>query len=114
MRPSGQRETPYIWVTWLASLLSGDNHCEWAAWFRAHFYHSARPRSFDEVKWHVEHNDMLRTRMSSLKQEKYQVFIEAQNQFNLRGRFATLGGTPDIVAVRQDDAWVIDCKSGKP
>lgn len=108
-----QRDSPYIWVTWLASLLSGDNHCEWAAWFRAHHHHDKRPSTFDEVKWRAAHNQMLRERVDALRQENYEVFIEAQNRFNLKGRVATVGGTPDIVAIRNDEAWVIDCKSGK-
>src|SRR5206468_35641 len=45
-----QRDVPFIWVTWISSLLSGDNHCEWAAWFRAHFEHEKRPSTFNEVK----------------------------------------------------------------
>ena len=31
------REHPYIWTTWLAKLLAGDAHCQWAGWFRAHY-----------------------------------------------------------------------------
>ncbi len=27
------REHPYIWATWLARLLAGEAHCEWAGWF---------------------------------------------------------------------------------
>ena len=34
------RETPYIWTTWLPRLLTGENSCEWAVWFKAH--HSVR------------------------------------------------------------------------
>lgn len=109
-----QREAPYIWVTWIASLLAGDNHCEWAAWFRAHYRHEKRPSTFDEVKWRAGHAAMLHARVESLNREKYQVFVETQNKFNLRGRIATVGGTPDIVALRKNDAWVIDCKTGKP
>jgi hypothetical protein len=108
-----QRDVPYIWVTWLASLLSGDNHCEWAAWFRAHFHHLRQYRSFGEVKWQADHAEMLRARVDELQKRGYQVFIEGQNNFNLKGRAATLGGTPDIVAIGEQDAWVIDCKSGK-
>lgn len=109
-----QRDLPYIWVTWIASLLAGDNHCEWAAWFRAHFHHDKRPSTFDEVKWRAGHAQMLHDRVAALHQEGYEVFIEGQNRFNLYGRVATLGGTPDIVAVREADAWVIDCKTGQP
>lgn len=108
-----ERDTPYIWATWIASLLAGDNHCEWAAWFRAHYQHHKRPSTFDEVKWRAGHAAMLRARVDSLKHEGYEVFVEGQNRFNLKGRAATVGGTADIVAVRQSDAWVIDCKSGK-
>ena len=107
------RDAPYIWVTWLTSLLSGDNHCEWAAWFRANFNHEKRPSDFNEVKFRAEHTEMVHARVASLKRENYQVFVESQNRFNLRGRTATLGGTPDIVAVREDDARVIDCKTGR-
>ena len=27
---------PYIWVTTLAKLLTSENSCEWAGWFKAH------------------------------------------------------------------------------
>ncbi len=107
------RDVPYIWVTWTASLLSGDNHCEWAAWFRAHFKHEKRPSDFNEVKWRAQHVEMVRARVAALKQEKYQVFVERQNSFNLKGRAATLAGVADIVAVRGDEARVIDCKTGE-
>ncbi len=26
---------PYVWVTWLPRLLSGESSCEWASWFKA-------------------------------------------------------------------------------
>jgi hypothetical protein len=107
------RDTPYIWVTWVASLLSSDNHCEWAAWFRAHFVHKKRVSEFNEIKWRAAHAEMVRARVASLNQEQYQVFMEAQNRFNLKGRAATLGGVPDIVAVRGDEARVVDCKGGQ-
>ena len=31
-----QRQTPYIWVTWLTKLLAGEAQCDWASWFKAH------------------------------------------------------------------------------
>lgn len=108
-----KRDAPYIWVTWLASLLSGDNHCEWAAWFRANFHHLRQPSSFGEVQFRADHAEMVRTRVSELQKQGYQVFVEHQNTFNLKGRVATIGGTADIVAIGQQDAWVIDCKSGR-
>ena len=49
----------------------------------------------------------------NLKAEGYAVFVEDQNKFTLKGRAATLGGVPDLVAVRGAEALVVDCKSGK-
>ncbi|MEI6451070.1 MAG: hypothetical protein WCP98_14170 [Actinomycetes bacterium] len=48
-----------------------------------------------------------------MKAEGYTVFVEDQNRFTLKGRAATLGGVPDLVALRGAEALVIDCKSGK-
>ena len=46
------REHPYIWATWLARLLAGETHCQWAGWFRAHYQDWTRPPSdFDNAKW---------------------------------------------------------------
>jgi hypothetical protein len=49
----------------------------------------------------------------NLKAEGYAVFVEDQNKFTLKGRAATLGGVPDLVAARGAEALVVDCKSGK-
>ena len=108
-----KRDVPYIWVTWLASLLSGDNHCEWAAWFRAHYHHLKQFSSFDQVKWRADHAEMVRARVTELQKLGYQVFVEHQNTFTLKGRAAVVGGTADIVAIGEHEAWVIDCKGGK-
>ena len=34
--PAAQREHPYIWATSLPRLLTSENSCEWAIWFKAH------------------------------------------------------------------------------
>ena len=37
---------PYIWATTLAKLLTGENSCEWAGWFKAHHQTGpSRPRT---------------------------------------------------------------------
>ena len=41
------------------------------------------------------------------------VTVEDQNKFTLPGRATTLGGKPDIVAVRDCEGLVVDCKSGQ-
>ena len=35
--PVLRKDGPYIWVTWLNKLITGDQSCEWAYWFRTQF-----------------------------------------------------------------------------
>jgi PD-(D/E)XK nuclease superfamily len=108
------RDGSYIWVTWITGLLAADDQCEWAAWFRAHFTDFEQPPSdFNLAAWKAAHGEMVRTRAEALRVEGWDVYVENQNKFTLKGRAATLGGVPDIVAVRETDGLVIDCKSGK-
>ena len=49
---------PYIWVTWLPRLLSGEGSCEWAAWFKAQHEGSSwarTPSNFDQAGWLMDH-----------------------------------------------------------
>jgi len=108
------RDGSYIWVTWITALLAADDQCEWAAWFRAHFKDFEQPPSdFRLAGWKAAHGEMVRNRAQALRAEGWEVYVENQNKFNLPGRAATLGGVPDIVAVRGSDGLVVDCKSGK-
>ncbi len=107
------RDGPYIWVTWLSKLLAGDAHCEWALWFRTHHtYDKQRDETFDLTGWAARHGELVRQTAEELRAAGYQVFVEDQNRFTLKGKAATLGGKPDIVAVRENEALVVDCKTG--
>ncbi len=109
------RDGSYIWVTWITGLLAADKQCEWSAWFRAHFQGFDKvPGDFDLAAWKAAHGEMVRTRAEELRGEGYTVFVEGQNKFSLKGRAATLGGVPDLVAVRDGLGLVVDCKSGRP
>jgi len=107
------RGNPYIWVTWLTRLLAGDAHCEWAGWFRAHHTYT-KCNDFDFSSWKVQHAAMVRERAEALRSEGFNVYVEGQNKFSLRNDTATLGGCPDIVAVDNSGALVVDCKTGQP
>lgn len=109
------RHAPYIYVTWITGLLAGDDQCRWAAWFRAHFQHQKVERTDGTLaKWKAEHSEMVDARVASLIADGYQAYLEAQNKFTLPGKAATLSGVADIVATRDRDGLVVDCKSGKP
>ena len=107
------REHPYIWVTWLPRLLTGENSCEWASWFKAHYVERTRqPSDFDQAQWMLDHTALVNERIGNWEVGGYDVDVEAQNRFELRGRTATLAGKPDIIACREDAVVVVDAKTG--
>ena len=109
------RESPYIWTTWLAKFLAGENFCEWSAWFRAHYQDWTRQHSdFNQSEWMLDHTTLVNRARESRERLGYEVFTENQNSFRLRGRSATLAGKPDLIAVKNSDAVIIDAKTGKP
>ena len=109
------REHPYIWAIWIARLLAGEAHCEWAEWFRAHYRDRTKPASdFDTARWMLEHTALVNEARESREALGYEVFTENQNSFRLRGATATLAGKPDLIAIEGNDVVVIDAKTGRP
>ena len=111
------RNSPYIWATWLPRLLTGENSCEWASWFRARHESGSwvrRPSDFNQIQWLVGHTALLNEQRQQWEAQGYEVFTEGQNRFSLRGRCAVLGGKPDLVARKEDEAVVVDAKVGRP
>ncbi len=109
-----QRPFPYVWTTWLTKLLAGEDHCEWALWFRAHFKYDKLDRGFDQAAWASEHDDRVRSLVTMLRERIPLVYVEDQNKFELRGNTATLSGKPDVVAIeRFGVATFFDVKTGK-
>ena len=115
--PVLRKEGPYIWVTWLTKLLTGDDSCEHASWFKTQF----DPKSWTRAervgnlaRWQVGHTDMLKAKASEFRENGYQVSHEAQNHFTIKGRLVTIAGKPDLVARQGDLVWVTDVKSGRP
>jgi len=113
-RPRGKRA--YIWATWITGLLATTNKCQWSAWFRAHYYYEKTPErpgaGLQLAQWKREHDDMVAAREKLLRRDGWAVTVEGENAFKLEGRLATLAGKPDLVAVREQVARVIDQKSG--
>ena len=107
------REHPYIWATWLPRLLTGENSCEWSVWFKAHHQGWAKqPSDFDQAQWMLDHTALVNERINNWEVGGFDVDVEAQNRFELRGRTATLAGRPDVIARREDDGVIVDAKTG--
>ena len=111
-RPTG----PYVWVTWLPRLLSGESSCEWANWFKAQhegWSWSRMPSDFDQPAWLMNHTALLNEQRQRWETQGYTVHTEGQNSFNLRGSSAVLAGKPDLIAQRRDEITVVDAKTGR-
>ena len=108
-----KRDEAYVWVTWITKLIAGEENCLWKLWFRANYKFDKLPGDFNLAKWQAEHTLLSDETVSNLRDMRYTVSREGQNSFNVKGRSGVvLAGRADIVAVKNDDAVVIDCKTG--
>ena len=90
MTSAEPRTSPYVWVTWLAPLLTCEAHCQWQTWFQAH-NKLARPE-FDTTlaAANLIHAEMVRLRAAQLRDEGYAVRVEDENWFSVQ----VSGGNP--------------------
>jgi len=110
-----ERSNPFIWVSWLSKVMAGEKQCEWACWFRSHYAWNKVPSGLDLAKWTADHTQLLRSRRAALEAEGFAVYTEDQNSFTLMGKTGIeVSGKPDIVAIRGEEAYVEDCKTGAP
>ena len=88
-----RREHPYVWATWLPRLLTGENSCEWAVWFKAHHQDWTRtPSEFNQAEWMLNRTSLLNEQKTQWEARGQDVYVEGQNSFRLRGQSATLAG----------------------
>ena len=90
---------PYIWVTWLPRLLSGESSCEWVSWFKAQYdgdSWSRMPSDFDLTKWLIDHTALLNQSREAWERKGFSVQTEDQSRLSLRGSSAVLAGKPDL------------------
>ncbi len=112
-----ERDKPFLVVTWLTKLLVGENSCEWATWYKAHYQRRPEesvPSTFDFTQWRIDHTALINKVREEYEAQGYTVTTERQNNFFLRGNVATLSGTPDLIAIRGNEGIIIDAKTGKP
>lgn len=112
-----QRRKVFIWPTWISGLLSGDKHCEWAAWIRAHYFYTKREEVGREntlSQWKADHARFVSEHATQLTTEGWLVRFEDQNRFSYHGKAATVGGCPDVVAIKPGVVRIDDAKTGKP
>jgi hypothetical protein len=106
-----ERADPYIWVTWMTKLISGEAKCEWSLWFRARHQFDKMQDGFDLKRWTAEHDQLLAWRAGHLRDAGVTPIVE--QDFTVQGRAATLSGKPDIKYRRDNVLWFEDCKTGQ-
>ena len=109
------RRRPYVYVTWITKLLSGESSCWWAAWYKSTHKYEKRPDDgFDSVGWNKKHDALTDAREAELIADGWVTRKEDAAEFTLKGAGADLAGKPDLVGLKDGTALVIDAKSGKP
>lgn len=110
-----KRKQPYIWVTWLSKVMAGEQPCLWASWFKVHFQDYEKAGDFDLAKWNIEHTRLLTATRMELARKHIQIRVEDQNTFRFEhSRRVLIAGRPDILAIEDRAATVLDCKTGRP
>jgi hypothetical protein len=118
--------------------MAGEQSCEWATWFKAHYEnYDKAPSDFDSVKWNVEHTLQLRRLRLERGKLGERVFLEGENAIRLtlpsgvvlaakldlitRPSEMVIVGEPELITPPDvlptgDDAWqpkIYDVKTGK-
>jgi len=106
---------PYVWVTWVAGLLSGEDKCEFRLWYRSRYKYDKVQESADRkeflAEWTKKHDAMTEARAAKMRGEGYVVKVE--EPFTLEGALVKLAGKTDVVGMADDgSAIVYDQKSG--
>lgn len=108
---------PHITPTHIKALLSGDEQCQFSAWYRAHNRRYPKPKSdFDFRSWREKHNDLVHEIVKEFEADDYICTVEDQNSFTLEGVSAVIAGKMDVLADPKDGkraVKVIDAKTGK-
>lgn len=111
-----RRDEPYVWLTWLAPWVSGENSCDWAVWFQTNYHRFEKLDGGDFTAWRADHTRLRRETHQALNADGYRVKVENQNRFSARHEDSpavVIGGTPDLLAFRDEDAIVLELKTGK-
>ena len=95
--------------------MTDEIQCPWSVWFRTHYKYDRLSRDFDSAKWNASHRALLDDRLSQLQAEAWAVSVEGENWFEIVGRHyaVKIAGKPDVLAIRDQQVWVEDCKTGR-
>jgi len=103
-----------VWITNITKLLAGEESCYWKLWCKSNLNYEKIPSDFNSAKWVLDHTSLLNKKKADLLNANYRVFCEDQNRFELTGQNGvTLVGKADLIGLKNNEAIVFDCKTGK-
>jgi CRISPR/Cas system-associated exonuclease Cas4 (RecB family) len=109
---------PYIWVTWLADILGGDDQCKWKVWFKAHHTYEkvSDPDSSSLQRWRRNHDALVEARVQHVDKEGWSIWRENETEFKLEGESAVIAGKTDfaIKSITTGTVVIGDGKTGAP
>ena len=62
----------------------------------------------------LEHTSLVNNEREALERIGYNVYIESQNFFRLKGQTATIVGKPDLIGEKYHEILISDAKTGSP
>lgn len=109
------RETPYIHISWLAKVMTGELPCHWQAWFQVHHRLRERvPSGFDEVGWQMNHQRLVTDLRHTLVERGKRPWVNLPVRATVPGSGAVLQGTADLAVVDGEQMTLYACKVGQP
>lgn len=110
-----KRTKAFAHPSWLGAFLSGDRQCLYALYLQANCYLPKTDNSFDLVSYKVAHQNLINQASAQYRDKGYQVFTESANEYKVTTASGlTISCCPDIVAISNDQVFVIDAKTGIP
>src|SRR5207249_10971723 len=103
---AAKRDGVFVWVTWLARVMAGEQSCEWASWFKAHYEsYDKAPDDFDSAKWSIEHTRQLRRLQVERRKLGERVFLEGEDAIRLTlPSGVVVAGKPDLITLPDGQA----------
>ena len=105
------KPAPYIWVTWMTKLISGESSCRYSLWLRARYRFEKLLPGADLTRCTADHEELVRNRVVDLRFAHIDPKLEVG--MTVQGRMATLSGKPDIRYDFDGRAVFEDAKTGR-
>jgi len=111
-RKAKPRESPFIWVTWLADLMAGAR-CQWRYWFLTHNQLKEKANEFDDPTFQIRHSRLVTELEQELRDQGLNPEIEYEVRVPLDKRGAELKGSIDCLTDDETSqiATVWECKT---